>query len=201
MEITSYTPPKKRTIKQEVPQEQPKFIVPPEITTAEYLEALEHAKIIANKQGREDIQGILRTVLQIRAQGKKEFAEASTRQTATRGSSQRGTEPLRQPPERPPGRGGTGGNGGGGGGDDDPSEPDDAEDEEDDSEDDETDSESGEGSIREQLPAELRGQRMYRLNLPLTQERHQAKSRQPNEGGGGGSSPSSSPPPSDRGQN
>ena len=201
VEITSYTPPRKRTIKQEAPQEQPKFIVPPEITTAEYLEALKHAKIIANKQGREDIQGILRTVLQIRAQGKKEFAEASKRQTAAKGSSQRGTEPPRQPPERPPGRGGTGGNGGRGGGDDDPSEPDDAGDEEDDSEEDETDSESGEGSIREQLPAELRGQRMYRLNLPQTQERHQVRSRQPNGGGGGGSSPSSSPPPSDRGQN
>ena len=65
-----------------------------------------------------------------------------------------------------------------------------------------TDSESGEGGIREQLPAELRGQRMYRLRLPLTQERQRVRNLQPNEGGGGGgSSPSSSPPPSDHPQN
>ena len=43
---------------------------------------------------------------------------------------------------------------------------------------------------------------MYRLRLPLTQERQRVRNLQPNEGGGGGgSSPSSSPPPSDHPQN
>ena len=63
------------------------------------------------------------------------------------------------------------------------------------------DSESGEGSIREQLPEELRGQRMYRLNLPFNQGKQRIRNLQPNDGGGGGSSPPSSPPPSDYGQN
>ena len=58
-----------------------------------YLEALDHAKIIAGKQGREDVQEILQTVLRIRAQGKREFEKASTKQTVARGSSQGGAEP------------------------------------------------------------------------------------------------------------
>ena len=64
----------------------------------------------------------------------------------------------------------------------------------------ETDSESEEGNIQEQLPAELRGQRMYGLNLPFFQEGQRIRNLQPNDGGGG-SSPPSSPPPSDHERN
>ena len=90
---TNYPPPEKRVIRQGLSQEQPKIIIPPEISTAEYLEALDHAKIIARKQGREDVQEVLQTVLRIRAQGEREFEKASTKQTAARGSSQGGAEP------------------------------------------------------------------------------------------------------------
>ena len=201
-QVTSYPQPIRQTITREVSQEQPRFVIPLEISPAEYLEAVEDAKIIANRQGKPDIREILQTVLMVRVQGKREFEKSSTRQVRNRGSSQRGYEPPRQPPNRPPDRGGAGGDGGGGGGDD-PSEPDDAGDEEEDSEEEnETDSESGEGSIREQLPPELRGRRMYRLNLPLTQGRHGVRVQQPNDGGGGGgNSPSSSPSSSDHRQN
>ena len=201
MRATNYPTTERKEIRREAPQRQSEFVISPEISTAEYQDALDQAKIIARRQGREDIQEILQAVLRIRAQGKREFEKASTRQANARDSLRKETEPPRQPPDRLPNRGGAGG-GGGGGGDDDPNEPDDAGDEEDDSEEeDETDSESGEGGIREQLPAELRGQRMYRLRLPLTQERQRVRNLQPNEGGGGGSSPSSSPPPSDHPQN
>ena len=201
MRATNYPAAERKEMRRGIPQEQPEYVISPEISTAEYLDALDQARIIAKRQGREDIQEILQAVLRIRAQGKREFEKASTKQTNARDSSRKETEPPRQPPDRLPSRGGAGG-GGGGGGDDDPNEPDDAGDEEDDSEEeDETDSESGEGGIREQLPAELRGQRMYRLRLPLTQERQRVRNLQPNEGGGGGSSPSSSPPPSDHLQN
>ena len=88
-------PSEKKVIIQGVLQEQPKIVVPPEISPAEYLEAIEHAKIIAGKQGREDIQEILQMVLRAKAQGKREFEKASTKQTAARGSSQRGAEPPR----------------------------------------------------------------------------------------------------------
>ena len=88
----SYPLPEKKGIRQGIPQEQPRIIVPPEISAAEYLEALDHAKIIAGKQGREDVQEVLQTVLRIRAQGKREFEKASTKQTAARGSSQGGPE-------------------------------------------------------------------------------------------------------------
>ena len=106
---TNYPPSERKVIRQGIPQEQPKTIVPPEISTAEYFEALEQAKIIARKQGREDIQEVLQTVLRIRAQGKREFEKASSKQTAARGSSQRGAEPPRRPPDSAPGRGGAGG--------------------------------------------------------------------------------------------
>ena len=134
--------------------------------------------------------------------GKREFEKASTKQTAARGSSQGGAELPRRPPDRPLGRGGAGGDGGGGG-DDDPDEPDDAGDEGNDSEEEnETDSESGEDNIQEQLPAELRGQRVYRLNLPFSQEGQRIRNLQQNDGGGGGgSSLSSSPPPLDHERN
>ena len=197
---TAYPISEKKEMRREPPQESPEFVIPPGTSTEEYLDALDQAKIIARRQGREDIQEILQAVLRIRAQGKREFEKASTKQANARDSSRKETEPPRRPPDRLPDRGGAGG-GGGGGGDDDPNEPDDAGDEEDDSEEeDETDSESGEGSIREQLPAELRGQRMYRLRLPPTQARQRVRNLQPNEGGGGGSSPSSSPPSSDHPQ-
>ena len=61
--------------------------------------------------------------------------------------------------------------------------------------------ESGEEIIQEQLPEELRGQRIYRLNFPLTQERTRTQSHQPNYGRGGGGSLPSSPLPSDHDQN
>ena len=51
------------------------------------------------------------------------------------------------------------------------------------------------------MPAELKGQRIYRLNLPFTQERQRIRNPLNEEGGGGGSSPPSSPPPSDHQQN
>ena len=66
-------------MRQGIPQEQPRIIVPPEISAAEYLEALDHAKIIAEKQGREDVQEILQTILRIRARGKREFEKALTK--------------------------------------------------------------------------------------------------------------------------
>ena len=92
---TSYPLPEKKIMRQGILQEQPRIIVPPEISTAEYLEASDHAKIIAENQGREDVQEILQTILRIRAQGKREFEKASTKQTAARGSSQGGAEPPR----------------------------------------------------------------------------------------------------------
>ena len=60
-------------MRQGILQEQPRIIVPPEISTAEYLEASDHAKLIAENQGREDVQEILQTILRIRAQGKREL--------------------------------------------------------------------------------------------------------------------------------
>ena len=66
-------------MRQGIQQEQPKIIVPPEISAAEYLEASDHAKIIAENQGREDVQEILQTILRIRTQGKREFEKASTK--------------------------------------------------------------------------------------------------------------------------
>ena len=89
---TSYPLPEKKIMKQAILQEQPRIIVPPGISTAEYLEASDHAKIIAENQGREDVQEILQTILRIRVQGKREFEKASTKQTAARGSSQGGAE-------------------------------------------------------------------------------------------------------------
>ena len=101
-QVISYPQPVRQTIVREIPQEQPKFVIPPEISPAEYLEAVEDAKIIANRQGKSDIQGILQTVLMARVQGKREFEKSSTRQTRNRESSQRGNEPPRQPPNRTP---------------------------------------------------------------------------------------------------
>ena len=63
---TSYPLPEKKIMRQGILQEQPRIIVPPEISTAEYLEASDHAKIIAENQGREDVQEILQTILRIR---------------------------------------------------------------------------------------------------------------------------------------
>ena len=103
---TNYPSPEKKVIKQEIPQEQPKFFIPPEISAAEYLDALDQAKIIARRQGREDIQEVLQAVLRIRAQGKREFEKASTKQTNVRDSSRKETEPPRRPPDRLPDRGG-----------------------------------------------------------------------------------------------
>ena len=72
---TSYPLPEKKIMRQGILQEQPRIIVPPEISAAEYLEASDHAE----KQGREDGQEILQTILRIRAQGKRKFEKASTK--------------------------------------------------------------------------------------------------------------------------
>ena len=99
------------------------MLFPPGISTEEYLDALDQAKIIARRQGREDIQEILQAVLKIRGSREKEsLKKHHTKQTNARDSSRKETEPPRRPPDRLPDRGGAGG-GGGGDGDDDPNEP------------------------------------------------------------------------------
>ena len=116
---TNYPTMERKEIRREAPPRQSEFVISPEISIAEYQDALDQAKIIARRQGREDIQETLQAVLRIRAQVKREFEKASTRQANAGDSLRRETEPPRQPPDRLPNRGGAGG-GGGGDGDGDP---------------------------------------------------------------------------------
>ena len=82
-------------------------------------------------------------------------------------STHRRTYPSQPPPPLPPTGGGAGGHGGGGGGDD--GEPDDSDDgsDDDENESEETDSEtsSTQEVPQEELPEELRGQRVFRRRI------------------------------------
>ena len=86
---------KSEVAKQEILKYKQKLLIPQEISTAEYLEALEHARTIAKSQGEEDIEGILQAVLRTRVQEKRKFEKATAKQRVTRGSSQREAEPPR----------------------------------------------------------------------------------------------------------
>ena len=113
----------------------------------------------------------------------------------------RQTHSNQPPPSQPPTGGGAGGHGGGGGGDDD--DPSDSDDESDEEENDEDGSEDETSSTQEvppeELPEELRGQRVFRRRINAGGHDSLRRSgRNPRRGGGGGS-PSPSPPPSGAG--
>ena len=112
----------------------------------------------------------------------------------------RQTYPCQPPPPPPPTGGGAGGCRGGGGGGDDrgPDDSDDGPDDDEEDEPEETDSEtsSTQEVPQEDLPEELRGQRVFCRRINGRGHEYLQKSYgNPGQGGGGGSSPSPSPPP------
>ena len=115
-------------------------------------------------------------------------------------STHRRTYPRQPPPPLPSGGGAGGHRGGGGGGNDGgPDDSDDGSDDDDEDESEETDSEtsSTQEVPQEELPEELRGQRVFHRRINGRGHRYSQRSyRNPRQsGGGGGSSPSPSPPP------
>ena len=116
-------------------------------------------------------------------------------------STHRRTYPSQPPSPPPPTGGGAGGHrgGGGGGGDDEgPDDSDDGSDEDDEDESEETDSEtsSTQEVPQEELPEELRGQRVFCRRINGRGHGYSQRSyRNPRWGGGGGNSPSPTQPP------
>ena len=140
----------------------------------------------------------VKTKYEVEMDGKRRIGSTEKKSQST----QRRTYPSQPPPPPPPSGGGAGGHRGGGGGGGDDGGPDDSDDGSDDDDGDESEETDRETSStqevpQEELPEELRGQRVFRRKINGRGRGYSRRSyrnlRQ--GGGGGGSSPSPSPPP------